>query len=589
MKISELKDNQKLNLINNRWQASDDLWSEIKTITEVNTRIYDNNPDYLKNLPRKRARVRANRVFVNTEAVINSLIANPPQPNFIPTRNTPEAQNLSTVLESYFTLQYDLRNTKEVLRKGLRNLYFSRLIVLKVFWNHKINDFDVKEIDPLKVRFGKTSTDEQSSEYAIEEICDSLSAVIARFPEKKKALLKGNGIADESQLLIEDPKITYKESWIRDRVLFSWNNILLDDIPNPYWDWDGIRITSEEAQQLDGTEALEGDARRALLAQIKEDQSNRIPVEGQESISYESYYFNHFDSPRKPYIFATIFNNEDKPIGRTDMITQAAPLQESIDRTKQAITYNAEMMNGVIKVDSEVMDKADAQKLAFESQGVIWGKGVVEGVKRETGTPLPNFIVEDMQDSRAEIDNIMAASSAFRGEREGTETKAGRLALIQQSQLRLNELTQVLDYINYELFNWWYQLTKVRYTEYHYAKTLGKETANQILELIQDDLEDGTEVRIVPGKNLPEDNQFEFDRAQADVDRGTISPVDYFEFAGYDNPKQVAKNAELYKLNPLAAVGITPEEAAQIAPQTMTPEGIVPTTPPAEELPAYTQ
>lgn len=606
MKISELSDNQKVKLVNNRWLSSDDIWTEIKRITDQNTRIYDNDPEYLKNIPRKRAKVRANRVFVNTESVINSLISNPPQPNFIATRDTSEAQSISTTLESYFSLQYEQRDVKETLRKGLRNLYFSRLIVLKPFWNSAINDFDVKSIDPNKVRFAKYAIDEVSSEFAIEEIEDSLSAVIARFPEKKKQLLDGNGVGDEADLLVNDPKIKYKEAWVRDRVLFVWNNTLLDDIPNPYWDWDGLMITPEEAERLDGQEGLTGEARRTFLAQIKTSQDDRkLEIEGQEGISYEAYYYNHFDAPRKPYIFATVFNNEEKPIGRTDMISQAAPLQESVDRTKQAITYNAEMMNGIVKVDADVMDKADAQKLAFEAQGVIWGKGVVNGVQRETGVPLPNFIVEDMRDSREEIDNIMAASSAFRGEREGTETKAGRLALIQQSQLRLNELTQVLDYINYELFNWWFQLAKVRYTEYHYAKTLGRDAATEILELIQDDFEDGTEVRIVPGKNLPNDNQFEFDRAQSDVDRGIISPIDYLEFAGYNNPKQVAKNAEMYKINPIEAVGITPEEMAAIAPppspeevmangdapasipQMPGPEMATPTSP--ELLPSYIQ
>jgi hypothetical protein len=51
------------------------------------------------------------------------------------------------------------------------------------------------------------------------------------------------------------------------------------------------------------------------------------------------------------------------------MITQAAPLQENIDETKRDITHNAELVNGIIKVDSTVMDKADAQRLKFETEG----------------------------------------------------------------------------------------------------------------------------------------------------------------------------------------------------------------------------
>src|SRR3989304_4324818 len=173
---------------------------------------------------------------------------------------------------------------------------------------------------------------------------------------------------------------------------------------------------------------------------------------------YKSYYFNYFDEPRKPYIFATIFNNENSPIGRTDMITLSAELQRGIDKRKMDIDENCELANGIIKVDAEVMGKSDAQRIRWETKGVIWGKGVVAGVQRETGQALPQMVFDDMIDSRSEIENIMAATSAFRGERQGQETKAGRLALIEQSFLRLNEMVQGIDYTMQELFGWGTQL-----------------------------------------------------------------------------------------------------------------------------------
>jgi len=358
----------------------------------------------------------------------------------------------------------------------------------------------------------------------------------------------------------------------------------LGKVKNPYWDWDCVLVTPDEELELD---KLEGEERKALLGQIKEAQEERqammaaqmaqasnengetVPtgVNQSEPISLSAYRFNHFDHPRKPYIFATVLNNENSPIGRTDFITQAIPLQESVDRRKRQIDDAAEMAGGITKVDSSVMEKSDAQKLRYESGGVIYGKGVVSGVQREFGGTLPTFVFEDMQDSRNEIDNIMAASSAFRGEREGQETKAGRLALIEQSFLALNELVQTVDFVNQELFNWFYQLAKVRYTERHYAKSMGDDSAVKILEIMQDDFMDGTEVKIIPGKTLPQDAQFRFDRAQTDVANGIISPVDYLKEAGYQDPIGTAKNAVLYKVNPPAAVGLTPEEMAEVMPQ----------------------
>lgn len=291
-------------------------------------------------------------------------------------------------------------------------------------------------------------------------------------------------------------------------------------------------------------------------------------LENQETAqTYSAYYFNHFDQPRKPYIFATLFNNENTPIGQTDMITQAIPLQENIDETKRDITENAKVVNGTMKVDASVMSKADAQRIRYEAGGVLWGKGVVAGVQREVGEPLPNFVVENMRDSREQIDEAMAASSAFKGQREGQETKGGRLALIEQSFMRLNELVQVIDYVTYEWFNWDYQLAKIRYTEHHYAKTMGKAKAIEQISLIQDDFQDGEEIRVIGGKTLPEDSQFRYEQAQTDVKDGILSPVDYLEVAGYDSPLEKAKNRVVWDTNKAYAVGMSDEEKKKIAVQ----------------------
>lgn len=592
MNIWELKDDKLCKLIENRWNSSETLWSEIKKISERNGTFYDcemhdtkRMPEYLQKTPIKKSKVKANRIFPNVEAVINTLIANPPKPNILPGRNTPQSIELARLQERYFLNKYAERNVKETLRKGLRKLYLTRLIVIKPFWNSKINDFDATAVDPNKVRFSKKATKEEESEFAIEEVDDSLMALVTKFPSKKEEILKITGDNEET-LLTSNPQITYKECWIKDCLVWKYQNLILGKIKNPYWDWDGLLMTPQEQESLNELNANPDstlDQRKNLLSSVKDQQDTRKsymqnqdqtsdgvtpPNENQsEGQKLEAYKFNHFDFPRKPYIFATILNDENKPIGRTDFITQAAPLQESLDRRKRQMDENAELMNGVIKVDSGVMDKSDAQKLRYEASGVIYGKGVVAGVSRETGTPIPQFIFDDMVDSRNEIDNIMAASSAFRGQREGQETKAGRLALIEQSMLRLNEMVQVVDYVSQELFNWFYQLAKVRYTETHYAKSMGEQNAIQVMEIIQDDFEDGSEVRIIPGKTLPEDAQFKFERAQQDVQQGIISPVDYLKEAGYQDPTGTAKNAEIYKLNPPLAVGMTPEEVAQVMPQ----------------------
>jgi len=49
--------------------------------------------------------------------------------------------------------------------------------------------------------------------------------------------------------------------------------------------------------------------------------------------------------------------------------------------------------------------------------------------------------------------------------------------------------------------------------------------------------------------------------------KGLLSPVDYFETAGYDSPAEKAKNRVIFDLNRPYAVGIPQEEMAQIVPE----------------------
>lgn len=630
--LENLTDSQLCELIDNRWTSFSTLADVIKAIKDKNTKIYEGNPEWIDKLPRKKQKVRTNRIFVDTEAVINTLIANPPKPNILPNYDSDEVKDVALAQEQYFNTRYNELDTKKELRKALRNLYFTRLLVLKPFWNPVINDFDVKNVDSTKVRMSPKATKEEDSEFFIEEVEEDVLTILKKFPKKKDFILKQAGLNSEAEALIKNPNLTYYEAWIQDYLCFKMKNQILDKMPNPYWDWKGLIINNDEASQLMGGSIdpttgqpmppITGDARRQLLYQIKIDQEQRrtsmemantpsekeeqgelgeekevgdieqeveIEDNGQENLMEESpynsipvtqqqYFYNYFDKPRKPYIIATVFDNENQPIGRTDMIFLASSLQESIDVRKIDISDNCQLVNGWLKVEKTVMSKSEAEKIRFEAQGVVWGKGVINGVSREIGTPLPQMVFDDMQDSRNEIDNIMAATSAFRGERQGTETKGGRLALVDQSYLRLNELVQVVDYVSRELFSWWYHLAKIRYTEYHFAKTTGPNMALKIMNVIQDDFIDGSQMRIIPGKTLPEDKVFKMEQAQRDMEAGIIAPEDYMEVAGYDDPKTKIRNAVMFKTNPLMAVGITPEEA-----------GMAPVLPPAAPMPTNPQ
>jgi len=598
MRYIDLDNSQLVALIDNRWASSSTVWDEVEKVTKRNKKTYTGKSDWYdrSRIPLNRPRVQSNRVFTNTEAVINSLIANPPKPNMIPSRDTEAAKKLGQMLEKTLSIKYDKLNVKEVLRQCLRDLYFSRLFIWKPFWNVETNDIDVRRVDPLKVRISPTAKNEVESEFIIEEIDTTVGKLCALFPDKRDKIIELAGLTEET-LIINNPTCSYKETWIGSDLCIKYKNEILYKGKNPYWDWDGLRATDEELGELEKEDDI---PKRQKLESIKnavlsdygevpegedagmlvQDYRKKMSESEDSGVEFEQYLYNYHDKPRKPYIFATILNNQDRPIGITSFIEQAESLQEIVDRTVYNIWLNTEMVNGITKVDSNKtnVSKGDAQVLRYDAGGVLWGDGVIDGVQREFGVGLPGFVFEAMQDYRNEIDNIMAATSAFRGEREGQETKAGRLALVEQSFMRLNEMVQVIDYVSQELFGWWMQLMKVKYTERHLIKEFGSDQAVQAIEITQDDIEDGIEVRVIPGKTLPEDRRFQFERAQADVEKGYISPLDYLEAAGYMNPKEKARNAFEFAKDPAKALGIQTEQMEPALP------GVEPAQPTGDAL-----
>lgn len=580
MDIASLDDGKLGRLIDSKWKSSEEVFEVVRQAYERNSLYYGSDdgkdrktmPPHLWKVGTQSHRVRSNRIFRDAESVINALIANPPKPNVVPAR--PGAEEAARLKEKFLLKLFEAVDMKSKLRRGLRFLYKSRLVVLKPHWDAAANDVALEVIDPRKIRVPKRATCEKESDFVIEEVETTVQGLLAKYPDKKELILKTAGI-DAEEAAIEDRDATYKEAWIGDWLCVKWQGVILERRRNPYWDWDGVLLNGDERVRM-------AEERKAVLGAAQEQEDVRRPLyeakasgmpapEGVDlnAVDLEPYFFNHFDSPRKPYVFATVLNDEKRPIGKTDFIAQAIPLQEALDRRKRQIDENALFVNGITKVDSSVMSREEAEKLRYDTSGLIHGKGVVAGVARETGTPLPSFVFEDLQDSRNEIDNIMGATSAFRGEREGQETKAGRLALIEQSFLNLNELVQVTDYLCRETFNWFYQLMKMNYTERHYAKSLGAEGAAEVIELVRDDIEDGEEVSVVPGKTLPEDRAFRYERAQADKD--VLAPGDYFREAGYDDPKSLVANVQEAQAPPQAAPqGLPPpEQLAAMAEQAL--------------------
>lgn len=564
--VPKLSDEQLVRLINNRWTgAGTSLWSKIEKYYAENKKIWQNQPDYLEEIPKKRSKARDNRIFLAMESVISNLTGRPSKPNAIPGNETEEAATIAGNLQDYLLERYRQIAMKKKMRKGLRYLFFSRLIVMKVFWDPNMDNFDQKPVHPLKIRFTPTNaTSREEVDVWMEEIDITLDKMIERFPDQEARILELAGYSNKEELYVNSPEDKYYEVWLGDWVVYRFRNIILKRELNPYWDWEGVKVTKDEVDQL---KATTGKRRRAMAAKIKGFQRFREKASKEKAFEYETAQYNHFEKPMPPYMFGTIFEEEDKPIGETSLIEQAAPLQIEIDKRKRQFCDNAEMMNGVWKIDTSIceLSKADAQRAKADPRGIIWGKGVRDGVTRETGTALPEFLYQDLVHSTVELDNIFGTQPTFRGEKGTQETATGRAILREQSFQRLNEFVDLVDSLHEQSYNWWLQMMKLRFTQKRLANVIGKEKATETIDLMQDDFDDGIEIRVVPGQIMPEDKLFKSEKATEAVTAGLLDPLSYFEITEWvDDPVKQYKRLIMYQMNPLSLVELDEDDKRKI-------------------------
>ena len=120
-------------------------------------------------------------------------------------------------------------------------------------------------------------------------------------------------------------------------------------------------------------------------------------------------------------------------------------------------------------------------------------------------------------------------------------------------------------FVTWELYNWWLQLMKLNYTEVHYVKPLGITKANQIIDIMQDDLEDGIDVKIIPGQIVPNDRIYKQEKALEEYQGGLITPLDYYRETGKEDPDAQYKRLIMFQVNPTSLVQFSEEELAQMS------------------------
>lgn len=507
------KDEDLVRIINFWMKESSTLHDELKRVQDENEKYYKGHQTKKGQIPNHQSDAVDNKIFASIETIVPIITSNPPQWIAEPAQNTEESEMLANAVQQMLAAQYSIKNVKDKLRDAVRYMLLYRLFCVKVFWDETIDDVNLKAVKPQRLWIPPYGLTTDELPYIIEKIDMTFEEIEYYFG--KDTLKKIGEMAenpDDDKSIIERVR-TIWEVWTDDMVVWKYGNEILKKQPNPYWDWEGTNGDDEEALR----------------------------------------FFNHFASPKKPYIIRSPFSLGNCIVGDTDLIQQAIPLADIVNTHVRQITNCANKTgNPRLLIDSSVMTQEEAMQITNAPGQVLMGDGIADPAKfrYEDVKPLPNYIFENMVHAERELDNIMGTHATTRGERSEPETLGGRILLKQQDYGRIGDVVGILESAVSEIGNWFVQLFKLYYDKTMTVKLFG-ENGILFVNLTRDQIEDGLEIIIKSGSTLPTDEVSRHNEALQLWQMGVLDPITLYERLKFPNPEETAQRLIMWQTGQL--------------------------------------
>jgi hypothetical protein len=361
---------------------------------------------------------------------------------------------------------------QEKAEKFVRDIILKRYGVFKLYWDKEVDDFCVEGRDPRKIRIPKFGKNVRELKFIIDYLEMSYAGVEEYFGEEKaKDVFIGKDKSEE--LKTRKQNFIIREVWTNDYVVWSCGSSILRKEKNPYW--------SEEKGE------------------------------------------RYFDQPTKPFVIKSLFELDESIIGNTDYVSQMISIQDNVNTRKRQIEdVSNKVANPNLAIDSDVMSEEQAQNITNEPGQILYGKDAANPTKLSFINPgtLPQYVFEDLNESRSSFDNIWGLHSTTRGEREGRETFKGRQLLRQADLGRIDLISRQLERALTEIAEWMTHFMKLYYSEEKMFSILGDDGIRWI-KISRDTIPD-VKIIIKTGSTLPKDEVGIADKALTLAQMGMI-------------------------------------------------------------------
>jgi len=466
---------------------------------------------------------RDNRIFVSVETLTANMVSRIPMPEVVEANDTPASRELA---DNYSKVLF--RKAQDVFLKGKLQMIARHLLIgyrvgiMKIGWDFDAGrlvngeftgDIFVNYIRPHKIICDAYAEDPDNIPLIAESLSGTLEEFGLQFPKKKDALFKAVGAREGKRGMAT--RISPYEVWFsfydddgikREGVCWKYGNVILDYGLNPNFNYE-------------------------------EDEGKS----------------NFFPQPRKPYVFFNFLRLGKWIYDDTSLTEQAANQQDVLEKRGRQIVENADQANATRVFNIMMVNAKDAQKYTGDPNQNILAKGNVrEAFARVPAPSLPRYVVEDKLDARREIDNIFGTHAPLRGEKTASPT-LGQEVMSQQADIgRVVTLGEAMEKGAGQVFQHMTQIFKVFATKEHIVRYLGEETGSTtFINFSRDKIEDGIEIRVLPGSMKAEDKTTDKTEAvELAKIGGRIDPLSFFEKWHSDKPLEKAKRLFYFMFMP---------------------------------------
>lgn len=485
-----------------------------------------------------------NVIFQNLETFIPIASGRVPELSVTPGFKNEQTRAYALDVKRVEQTEWEVYQKMQALvETGIRNHQMNLVAVYQLGYDPETKEFWTKEIPATQLVISK------DKKFVARYIKDqTLGEVLDRFPDKQEEILKKLGYSSVVTTELRASPAEYIEAWTNEVVGWKMQELVLGVENNPHFDYTGTKFVIGSKPVIDQTTGMP-------VLNPTTGQPLTEPVEAVVK-------FNHFKKPRMPFLFLNYWTRGIEVFDDTTLLEQAIGPQDWINKRKRQIGMNADSTNGHWVSSGDYISKEEFDKIEGNVDEKIWlesGKPM-DGFHKATSEALPDYIYNDLLDSRGTVDRLMGIEQATRGESTNNKTLGQDVLARQQNYGRMDGYVRAIERLAQDWYEYLYHMYLVYKNDestiaipedddFESDNVLFSRDSIPLIHLKNGDLIPVPLVlRVKQGSTLPQDDVFEYNKAQQNRDR--YAPIDYFKKIGEPNPRELAKNALIQAMDP---------------------------------------